>query len=87
MLISGMHNMNNAILAIPIDALGNLLWVKDYKQDEKRRHFVKYKSTYNAMPFMETKLMVVDMGQNIAICGDDGTVLYRFSVEWINKLI
>lgn len=81
--------MGVEILMIPADTIGNILWLKDYRQDEKLRHFVKYKSTYNDMPFIEVELSIIDMGQyqDAAIRGDDGTVLYRFNVEWIKKLI
>lgn len=73
------------ILAIPADKFGNKLFVKDLRKD-KNRYFVKYRSTFNDIPFIETEIFSVDNGKNCVITGDDGTVLYRFSVEWIEKL-
>ena len=74
------------IAMIPVDKVGNKLFIKDLRIDEKQRIFVKYKSTYNDMPFMEVELYEVDNGQNCAICGDDGTILYRFSTECLSSL-
>ena len=34
----------------------------------------------------ETEIYIVDGGKNVVITGDDGTVLYRFSVKWLEKL-
>jgi hypothetical protein len=78
--------MNNVICCIPADNVGNKLWIKDARAD-KERLFLKYKSTYNQMPFMEVEVFAVDGGENLAITGDDGTILYRFSSAWINKLL
>lgn len=78
--------MSNVVM-IPADSNGNKLFLKELRIDEKYRLFVKYKSTFNDMPFFEVELYSVDSGQNFAICGDDGTVLYRFSELWIQKLI
>ena len=78
--------MNNTICCIPADNQGNKLWVKDYRED-KNKHFLKYKSTYNNMPFREVEVFLVDDDKNMIITGDDGTVLYRFSVGWVGKLI
>ena len=78
--------MGNVICCIPVDTNGNKLWVKDFKQTEKKA-YVKYKSTLNDIPFRETEISVVDGGQNAIITGDDGTVLYRFSVNWIAQLL
>ena len=71
---------------IPADSNGNKLFIKDLRIDDKQRMFVKYKSTYNDIPFVETQIFGVDNGQNCAICGDDGTVLYRFSTAWLSSL-
>lgn len=70
------------IVCIPADKT-NKLFLKDFRQ-EKERLFVKYKSTYNDIPFQETEIYIVD--ENFVITGDDGTVLYRFSPFWIEKL-
>lgn len=77
---------NKTICCIPADNNGNKLWIKDFREDGKRA-FVKYRSTYNDIPFMETELFAVDGGKNLVITGSDGTVLFRFSVGWINKLM
>ena len=74
------------IAMIPSDKVGNKLFIKDLRIDEKQRIFVKYKSTYNDMPFLETEIFLVDNDQNCAICGDDGTILYRFSTKWLSFL-
>jgi hypothetical protein len=78
--------MSKSICCIPADNNGNKLWIKDFREDGKRA-FVKYRSTYNNIPFMEVEVFVTDGGKNLVITGDDGTVLFRFSVSWINKLI
>ena len=36
---------------IPADSNGNKLFLKNVRIDEKGRLFVKYKSTFNDMPF------------------------------------
>ena len=77
---------NKTICCIPADNNGNKLWIKDFREDRERA-FVKYRSTYNDIPFMEVEVFVTDGGKNLVITGDDGTVLFRFSVSWINKLI
>ena len=74
------------ICCIPTDNVGNKLWLKDFREDGKRA-FVKYKSTYNDMPFMEVEIFATDGGKNSVITGDDGTVLYRFQSAWIIKLM
>jgi len=76
--------MNTAILCIPADDEGNKLFIKDLREDNKKL-FVKYKSTFNDIPFSETELFHVD--DNYVITGSDGTVLWRFSKEWLEKLI
>lgn len=78
--------MSKSICCIPADNNGNKLWIKDFREDGKRA-FVKYRSTYNNIPFMEVEVFVTDGGKNLVITGYDGTVLFRFSVSWINKLI
>lgn len=74
------------ICCIPADHNGNKLWLKDFRT-KGRRSFVKYKSTYNDIPFMEVEISLVDGGNNYVITGDDGTVLYRFQAGWIDKLM
>lgn len=71
------------ILAIPADNQGGKLWIKDVRQGDKHL-FAKFKSTYNDMPWRETILFPVD--DNYTITGTDGTVLFRFNKQWINKL-
>ena len=74
------------IICIPADNEGNKLWVKDFTED-KGKFFIKYKSTYNNIPFMETEIYLVDGDKNFVITADDGTVLYRFSVNWMKDYI
>jgi len=38
------------------------------------------------MPFAETEIYAVDGGKNFVITGDDGTILYRFSANWLDGL-
>lgn len=78
--------MGNTICSIPADNAGNMLLIKDFKE-ENGKIFIKYRSTFNDIPFRETELIPVDNGKNMAITGDDGTVLFRFSAAWIGKLI
>jgi hypothetical protein len=74
------------IACILADGYGNKLWLKDFRI-ENNRTFIKYRSTYNQIPFEEVEIFLVDEGKNFVIAGDDGTVLFRFSPQWINKLI
>jgi len=78
--------MSINIACVPIDKFGNLLWIKNCKQNGKILT-IEYKSSYNDMPFMETNIYTVDGGQNIAIMGSDGTILYRFSINWLDKIL
>jgi len=71
------------ILAIPADLFGGKLYLKEPIQGEKHL-FVKYKSTYNDIPWRETILFPVD--NDYTITGEDGTVLFRFNKRWIDKL-
>ena len=73
------------IACIPADQIGNKLYIKDLRID-KDKVFVKYKSTYNQVPFMEVELNIIDEGKCATINGDDGTVLYRFSTGWLNGI-
>ena len=75
---------SNTICCIPADNNGNKLWIKDFMENEGR-FFIKYKSTYNDIPFIKTEIYLVDEGKNFAITGNDGTVLWRFSINWISK--
>ena len=74
------------ICCIPTDNEGNKLFIKDLELNGSRI-FVKYKSTYNDLPFNNVELFVADGGENLTINGDDGTVLYRFQSAWIKKLM
>jgi hypothetical protein len=76
--------MSKVIYCVSADNVGNKLWLKDYRVDGSK-HFVKYRSTYNDIPFRETEIYLVDGGQNFAITGDDGTVLYRFSLGLLSS--
>lgn len=75
--------MGKLIAMIPADGIGNKLMLKDLRHDGDRS-FIKYRSTYNDIPFRETELFEADGGANLAICGDDGTVLFRFKPCWVD---
>jgi len=74
----------SSICCIPADNDGNKLYLKDLRLD-KDRIFVKYRSTYNDIPFVETELFTDLMG-NCIITGEDGTVLWRFRKKLLEKL-
>jgi len=73
------------IAFIPADNVGNKLFLKDVRKDGNKT-LIKYRSTYNDIPFIETEIYPADDGRNYVITGDDGTVLWRFSAQWIEKL-
>jgi len=75
--------MNNVIVCIPVDNIGNKLWLRDLETRDGDV-FVKHKTTYNDMPFMETIIHPIE--ENYVITGDDGTVLYRFHHLWLEQL-
>ena len=74
------------IAMIPADNIGNKIYIKDLRIAEDKKVFVMFRSTYNDMPFIEVELGSVDSGKNCAIFGDDGTVLYRFSTQWLGAI-
>jgi len=78
--------MSKTIACIPADNVGNLLYLKDVRINNKKI-FVKYKSTYNDIPFREAEIYSSDANTNFTINGDDGTVLYRFAQSWIVYLL
>jgi hypothetical protein len=78
--------MTTIITCIPADNKGNKLWLKDLKTKQDRT-YVKYKSTYNDMPFIETEIYTIGGGEHAVITGDDGTVLYRFHKSWLERLV
>lgn len=57
------------VCCIPADNKGNKLFIKDFKV-ENNRTFVKYRSTYNDIPFMDVEIFPVE--DKFAICGNDG---------------
>lgn len=71
------------IACIPTDTEGNKLWIKNYTENNGKM-YVEYKSTYNDMPFTKTQIFYVD--NMVVITGNDGTVLYRFSPQWLLKI-
>lgn len=75
----------NTIACIPADQEGNKLWVKDFKVNSEGATVV-YKTTYNDMPWQETPIYVTEDGKGVVITGDDGTVLYTFSVSWLEMI-
>lgn len=77
--------MSNTVLSIRASDKGDVLYLKDIRQD-KGITYIKYKSTFNDMPFVESEIVSVDGGVNAAILGSDGTILFRFDINWLNKL-
>jgi hypothetical protein len=77
--------MGIKIACIQADAEGGKLWLKEFRI-EKDRFFVKYRSTYNDIPFLETEIYILSDKQTVVITGDDGTILYRFHINWLNGL-
>lgn len=71
---------------VPADKVGNKLFLKDLRE-EKDRLYVKYKSTYNNIPFRESELYPADGGTSFVITGDDGTVIWRIPALMIKKII
>lgn len=74
-----------SIACIPADNVGNLLFI--LYEESNGRFFIKYKSTYNDIPFTETEMYLVDNNTNFIITGNNGIPLFRFSVNRINTLI
>lgn len=77
--------MGTKIACIPVDAEGNKLWLKE-PAIKSGKTFIKYKSTHNDVPFTETEIYTTDNEKNFVITGDDGTVIYRFPVRWVETL-
>lgn len=77
--------MSIKIACIPADKEGNKLWLRDLVVGEDGL-FVQYKTTYNDMPWQKCPLFLLEDEKTLAITGDDGTILYSFSIEWIGAL-
>lgn len=77
--------MGITIACIPADKVGNKLYLKELRQNGNRL-FIKYRSTYNDIPFTEVEIYPADGGKNCVITGDDGTVLWRFPATWLERL-
>ena len=75
----------NVIAVIPANNIGGKLFIKDLREDGVKL-YIKYRSTFNDIPFVETEIYIVDDGKNCVITGEDGTVLWRFSINWLNKI-
>lgn len=71
---------------IPADRGGNKLFLKE-PREENDRLYVKYRSTYNDIPFVESEVFLTENGKDGVITGDDGTVLWRFPISMINKML
>jgi hypothetical protein len=76
--------MGNTIACIQADNQGNKLWLKDFRFDGEKT-FIKYRSTYNDIPFKEIEIFVID--GNFVITGDDGKVIFRFSPSWVDLIL
>jgi hypothetical protein len=73
------------ILIIPVDRNANKLFIKNF-HTMNNRMFCNYKSTFNDIPFQETELFFADNNKNVIICGEDGTVLWRFNYESLKSI-
>ena len=80
-----MEKVNDNVCMIPADGEGNKLYIKNFRVEDGKP-LVSFRSTYNDMPFMDTIVYSVD-ADTLAICGDDGTVLFRFNKEWISNIV
>ena len=74
------------IQAYPIDRVGTLLFLKNFEQNGDK-FFVEYRSMLNDVPFQKVQVWIVDGGQNFVITGDDGTVMYRVPLFFIQKIL
>lgn len=70
------------IICVPADKKGNKLFLKDFRVENKK-YYVKYKSTYNDISFMETEIYLVE--NNFVITGDNGIALWVFAKKWLLK--
>ena len=70
---------------IPADRDGNKLFLKE-PREENNRLYVKYRSSYNDIPFVESEVFLTDGGKNGIITGEDGTVLWRFPIALMSKI-
>ena len=59
------------------------LFIRNFQQI-KNKYFIEYKTNRNSIPFRNTEIFFVD--PCFVICGDDGTILFRFHSSWINKI-
>lgn len=75
--------MAERIVFIPADNMGAKLILKELRI-EAPDVYVQYRSTYNDIPF--TEIQIYPVGDNFVITGDDGTILYTFSKEWLSYL-
>jgi len=75
----------SVVVMIPADAMGNKLYLKDFKE-ENTRMFLEYKSSFNDIPFRESEIFYADGGKSCVITGEDGTVIWRFPIHILNKL-
>ena len=69
------------IQALPLDNKGNLLFLKDFRE-ENGRFYIKYRAMINDIPFQEDELYLVDDGKTFVITGNNGKALYRFPVQY-----
>ena len=69
------------IQSIPINREGDLLFLKEFREDNGR-FFIKFKSMMNEIPFKEEELFLVDENQNFVILGGNGKPVFRFPVQF-----
>lgn len=78
--------MDRIIQAIPLNSKGDLLFLKEFRE-ENGRYFIKYRAMINEIPFKEEEIFLVDNNTNFVIVGGNGVILYRFPVELALKTV
>ena len=69
------------ILAIPAGH-GYMLYLKEF-EEINNKFFIKYRTSYNDIPFTDTEIFLANNNKNFVITGEDGTVLWRFPVQLV----
>lgn len=73
------------IACIPADQEGGKLWIRNLTIEDNQP-FIEYKTTYNDMPWAKTPTYPIEDGKFFVITGDDGTILYTYSSQWLGFL-
>ena len=69
------------IQSIPINREGDLLFLKEFREDNGR-FFIKMKSMLNQIPFKEEELFLTDENQNFVVLGGNGKPVFRFPIQY-----